>query len=90
MATRWPIVRMIRQPPTAVPADRAVADTTMTQVGTVTSGMTPAEKRARVMMPIVFWASFEPWAKAMNAAEKTWSRRNRRAIGLRCERRKTQ
>ena len=28
-------------------------------------GMTPAENRASVMMPIVFWASFEPWAKAM-------------------------
>ena len=45
--------------------------------------MTPAENRARVMIPIVFCASFEPWAKAMNAAEKTWSRRKRRAIGLR-------
>ena len=69
LATRWPIVRMIRQPPTAVPADSAVAETTMTQVGTVTLGITPAENRARVMMPIVFCASFEPWAKAMNAAE---------------------
>ena len=28
-------------------------------------------------MPIVFWASFEPWLKAMYAAEMTWSRRNR-------------
>ena len=38
------------------------------------------------MMPIVFWASLEPWAKAMNPAENTWSRRNRDAgpaIGLR-------
>ena len=34
LATRWPIVRMIRQPPTAVPSDSAVADTTMTQIGT--------------------------------------------------------
>ena len=32
--TRWPIVCMIRQPPTAVPSDSAVADTTMTQTGT--------------------------------------------------------
>ena len=62
----------------------------MTHDGTVTSGMTPAEKRARVMMPIVFWASLEPWAKAMNAAEKTCRRRNRRAIGLRFDRRKIQ
>ena len=62
----------------------------MTHDGTVTDGMTPAEKSARVMMPIVFWASFEPWAKAMNAAEKTWRRRKRSDIGLRFEQRKTQ
>ena len=37
--------------------------------------MTPAQNSASVMMPIVFWASFEPWAKAMNPAEKTCSRR---------------
>ena len=86
LATRWPIVFMIRQPPTAVPADSAVADTMMTHVGTMTVGMTPAEKRARVMMPIVFCASFDPWAKAMNAAEKTWRRRKRSDIGLRFER----
>ena len=29
--TRWPIVCMIRQPPTAVPSESAVAETTMTQ-----------------------------------------------------------
>ena len=73
--TRWPIVSMIRQPPTAVPSDSAVADTTMTQNGTSIVVMTPALNSASVMMPIVFWASFEPWAKAMNAAEKTCSRR---------------
>ncbi len=90
LATRWPIVFMIRQPPTAVPSDSAVADTTMTQVGTVKSSMTPAENSARVMMPIVFWASFEPWAKAMNAAEPTCRRRKRTAIGLRLDDRKIQ
>ena len=52
--------------------------------------MTPAENSARVMMPIVFWASFEPWAKAMKAADSTWSRRKRRAIGLRRDVRKIQ
>ena len=62
----------------------------ITHVGTSTAGMTPAENRARVMMPIVFWASFEPWAKAMNAAEKTWSLLNRQAIGLRFDPRKIQ
>ena len=58
--TRRPIVRMIRQPPTAVPSEIAEAAAMMTQVGTVMSGMTPAAKSASVMMPIVFWASFEP------------------------------
>ena len=56
---------MMRQPPAAVPSEMAVAAAMMTQVGTVMSGMTPAAKSARVMTPIVFWASFEPWAKAM-------------------------
>ena len=40
-------------------------------------------------MPIVFWASFEPWLKAMYAAETTWSRRNRSLIALGCARRNT-
>ena len=42
-----------------------MADTTMTQVGTSMLSMTPAENRARVMMPIVFCASFDPWLNAM-------------------------
>ena len=29
------------------------------------------------MIPIVFWASFEPWLNAMYVAEPTWSFRNR-------------
>ena len=56
---------MIRQPPTAVPREMAVAETTMTQIGTSIVGMAPAAKSASVMMPIVFWASFEPWLNAM-------------------------
>ena len=90
LATRWPIVFMIRQPPTAVPRESAVADTMITQVGTTNSVMTPVENRASVMMPIVFWASLVPWANAMKAAEKTCSRRNRTAIGLRWDFRKIQ
>src|SRR5947207_11366870 len=58
--TRWPIVRMIRQPPTAVPALIAVAATRMIGIGISLVGMTPAAKRARVMIPIVFWASLLP------------------------------
>ena len=65
---------MMRHPPIAVPSDRAVAATTITHVGTVTSAITPAENSARVMIPIVFWASFEPCENAMNPAETTWTR----------------
>ena len=56
---------MIRQPPTAVPSESAVADDDDDPRRDVVRRITPAEKRASVMMPIVFWASFEPWAKAM-------------------------
>ena len=42
-------------------------------------------------MPIVFWASFEPWAKAMNAGRaRPAAAGSARAIGLRCDRRKIQ
>ena len=69
--TRWPIVCMIRQPPIAVPSESAVAETRSPKRDRSTLGITPAENRARVMMPIVFWASLEPWANAMNPAENT-------------------
>ena len=45
--TRWPIVCMIRQPPTAVPSEIAVAATTMTQTGTSKVGITRREERER-------------------------------------------
>ena len=45
--TRWPIVCMIRQPPIAVPSDSAVAETTMTQIGTSMVGMTPGRRTGR-------------------------------------------
>ena len=41
------------------------------------------------MMPIVFCASLEPWLNAMNAADRTWSRRKRSLIGRGLARRKT-
>ena len=78
--TRWPIVLMIRQPPAAVPSEIAEAAARITQSGTVGSARMPPATSARVMMPIVFCASFEPWLKAMYAAEMTWSRRNRSLI----------
>ena len=42
----------------------AVADETMTQVGTSkpVAGRSPCAISASVMMPIVFWASLVPWA----------------------------
>ena len=64
---RWPIVRMMRQPPEAVPKAIAVAHAIMTQVGTwrsgvLASGWRLAAKAARaiVMTPIDFCASLEP------------------------------
>ena len=41
-------------------------------------------------MPIVFCASFEPWAKAIHPPRQTWSRRNPRVSGLRVACRKSQ
>ena len=88
--TRWPIVLMIRQPPAAVPREIADAASTMTHSGMLASaGSAPAAIRARVMIPIVFWASFEPWLKAMNAADTICNRRNRSLIRRGLARRKT-
>ena len=56
----------------------------MTQTGASLVTRTPARHRARVMIPIVFWASFEPWAKAMIAGrEDLRPAEPRLAIGLR-------
>ena len=81
---------MIRQPPAAVPRLIAVAATRMTGSGTVFVSMIPAENSARVMIPIVFWASFEPWANAMYVADTTWRRRNRPLSRWGCPRWKSQ
>lgn len=37
--------------------------------------MTPPVTRARVMTPIVFWASFVPWASETRPAEAIWPAR---------------
>jgi hypothetical protein len=63
-ASLVPIVLMIRQPPAAVPQAMAVAAIRMTQTGTSKVGNTPCANSARVMMPIVFCASFVPCASA--------------------------
>ena len=41
------------------------------QRGTAIVSISLKMKRARVITPIVFWASFIPWLVAMNAAEST-------------------
>ena len=71
-----PTVFIIRQPPVAVPTAIAVAQRTLTNVGTSNSVRNPPENSARVIIPIDFWASFEPWEKAMAAAATIWSLRN--------------
>ena len=46
----------------------AVAARILTIVGTSNSEITPPENSARVMIPIDFWASLEPWENAIVAA----------------------
>lgn len=55
-----PTVFIMRQPPLAVPAAIAAAQRILTKVGTSNSDRKPPEKRASVIMPIDFCASFEP------------------------------
>src|SRR5438094_3967019 len=61
---RCPIVFMIRQPPDAVPRPIAVAQATITHVGTRESVGCPCDAAYAtsdsVMIPIDFWASLEP------------------------------
>src|SRR5207247_1374197 len=59
---RVPMVRMMRQPPTQVPAAIALAALTTTHVGTSSSlGLRlPLATSARKITPIVFWASLVP------------------------------
>lgn len=66
-----PIVFMIFQPPAAVPSAIAVAQTSLTQVGTSNVGIWPALKSANVIMPMAFCASLEPWEKAIKLADRS-------------------
>ena len=72
-----PSVRMIRQPPIAVPNPIATAQVTITHVGTSTRSNRPPETSAKVIIPITFCASFEPWLKAMRLEETNCNRLNR-------------
>jgi hypothetical protein len=59
-----PRARMMRQPPVYVPIAIAGAQTTITQSpGPVPAFCEPAAMRVRVITPMVFCASFVPWAR---------------------------
>ncbi len=65
-----PIVRMIRQPPRYVPSAMARPAEAMTHSGGSACGATtPPVISARVITPIVFWASLVPCARETSAAE---------------------
>ena len=85
----WPMVRMMRYPPAAVPAAIVAAHSSTTQNGMSLNSVTRRKlahsgrslkapvvvpvKSASVMMPIVFWASLEPWLKPMKPALSNWA-----------------
>ena len=55
-----PSVRTIRHPPSAVPTVRAIAQVNFTHSGTTNEEIEPVATSAKVIRPIVFWASFAP------------------------------
>lgn len=66
----WPIVRMMRQPPEAVPIPMARPAATTTQIcGPVPEAWKLLVISTSVMMPIVFWPSEVPWASATSDDE---------------------
>ena len=62
----------------AVPSAMTSAQETLTQPGTLRSGMWCPANRASVMIPIVFCASLVPWLVAMKAEETICSLRKAR------------
>ena len=84
------MVLTIFQPPMAVPAAMAMAQASLTHRGTATSSISPKMNRARVMMPMVFWASLRPWLVAMKAADTSCILRKMRLTLLRMTRAKIQ
>ncbi len=68
-----PRVRITRQPPRYVPSPMAAAQDSTTQNGVAAFSLcVPLAIRARVMMPIVFCASFVPCASDSSEAEPIW------------------
>ena len=69
---RRPTVRMIRHPPSAVPAVSATAQATVAQVGAERLAIRPSASSSAATTPTDFWASLAPWLKA-SAADITHS-----------------
>ena len=67
---RVPIVLIILHPPIDVPKAIAKAQEIFTHRGTSRLAWKPPATRAKVMIPIDFWASLVPWLKACQAAVK--------------------
>ena len=70
------MVLIIFQPPFIVPAAIVKAQATITKSGISKSPVgllckTPPAKSANVIIPIVFWASLEPWLNAIMPADKS-------------------
>ena len=63
-------VRMIRHPPSAVPAVSAAAHATITQVGADSESIRPSASSSAAITPTDFCASLAPWLKA-SAADVT-------------------
>src|SRR6185436_9812690 len=83
-----PKVLMMRRPPMAVPQAMVRAQMILIQVATSNLGVCRnwsegemslkvpepvAMNKVRARMPMVFWASFMPWLKAMPAAAAIWA-----------------
>src|SRR5439155_680151 len=91
LVSRCPIVLTMRQPPDMVPSPMAAPQATMTHAGTTPASVrcsagTGKSVRTRcsatsnpTMIPIVFWASLEPWPKEYAAAEPSCSTRKTRS-----------
>ncbi len=68
---------MTRQPPIHVPRLMAKAQDTITHAGALApEARVPLAIRARVMTPMVFWASLVPWASDPMEADPICPSRN--------------
>src|SRR6185437_7423019 len=82
LVMRPPMVRTIRQPPSAMPKPMPSAASATTQSGTAKVGMKWAANRAVAMMPMVFCASLVPCARLSSEAETSWPLRKNRSTRM--------